>query len=286
MKDIGPELNFGLRPGALFPAKVVDWIREHAGGKNGLGAERQQESLGSLAAHIATGKDDPRLFLMSLAAKFAPGMGAWRTGGEPWLTTITQRNILNALGGYGAGAPMGSDDVLTRLASAGVNDVLREISSALSDARRRQQQAEDEMGRLAQKVTPLEETEAELDAERRRADRLAGDIETLRAEISNMRSFITDKGGMKRRVPIGGGPQNVGLFHALLDGRLIYEVAFTDDKGAKRWRRLKHGATIEDARRLRAGLQGKPCGPDDAADDDQQTNQPEAEPVAALEERT
>lgn len=276
LEQPGPDLNLELRPGAGFPANVVSWIKDYAAGLTGLGSERRQETLTALAGFIAaTKKSDPRLFLMSLATKSAPGMKGWRGDGERWLPSVSQRKILNVLGGYGTGEPMGADDALTNLASAGVNDVLREDTAVVTEALRRQQQAEAEAKGLAEKVAPLEQTEQDRDAERRRADQLASDNQKLLAQVADLQSFVGGK-GIKRRVAIGDGPANTGIFHALLDGELIFEIGFTDDKGVQRWRRLKRGATVEQARQLREGLQGQPYTPDpdtpdhdrDGADED------------------
>lgn len=262
LKQPAPDLNLELRPGSRFPANLVSWIKDHAEGLTGAGSERRQETLTALAGYIAaTEKADPRLFLMALATKSAPGMKGWRGDGERWLPSVSQRRLLNVLAGYGGGEPMGADDVLTALASAGVNDVLREDTAVVTEALRRQQQAEAEARGLAEKVAPLEQAEADHEAERRRADQLASDNQKLLAQVADLQSFVGGK-GIKRRVAIGDGPANAGIYHALIDGDLVFEVGFTDDKGVQRWRRLKRGATVEQARQLREGLQGQPYTPD------------------------
>ena len=110
-------------------------------------------------------------------------------------------------------------------------------------------------------------------------------------QLSDAQAFIASPGSDRpRRVHVTG---ERGVYTALVDGETRFEVGYSDDRGKQRWKRLGPGASIEDARRMRARFAGQPHDPEhggrtdeeaaeaSAGDDDQQTT---TEPDAAGEE--
>lgn len=255
--------------------------------------EQRTAALTALANHIgAIEIADARLFQLAEIARSAPGVTAWlhRQDFQP---SVTQRQILGALGRGGEVKDL--DRVVGMLISGGVADVLRAHSAHYTDMRRRTDEAIAARQAAEQRVEPLTQTQADLAAAQSRIANLEAEVALRERQLSEAQSFLAAPGSDRpRRVHVTG---ETGIYTGLVDGETRLEVGYPDDQGKQRWKRLGRGASIEDARRLRARLAGQPHDPEHggrtdeeateasqdagAGDGDQQTT---TEPVAAGQE--
>lgn len=251
--------------------------------------EQRTDALTALANHIASIEvSDARLFQLSEIARSAPGVVGWAHR-QDFQPSVTQRQILGALGRGGKVQDL--DRVVGMLISGGVADVLRAHAEHYGDMQRRTTEANAARQEAEQRAEPLAQTQADLTTARRRIANLEDEVALRERQLSDAQAFIASPGSDRpRRVHVTG---ETGIYTGLVDGETRLEVGYPDDQGKQRWKRLGPGASIEDARRLRARLAGQPHDPEhggrtdeeadeaSAGDGDQQTT---TEPVAAGQE--
>lgn len=305
MKEPGPIFALNLTPTSRFKSRLVNYIRVFVRDKvpkcgpdqpiRQVTSEGRIAALNALADYIASvPAEDPRLFQLAQVARSLPGVEAWRQG-EQFEPTVTQSKMLYALGSRGPTNAIAPEDTFSELVSAGIADMAALHRAGYAEAEENRKAAVKRAEEAEAKVAPLAQAEADLAAERAKAERLQGHVDRLQTQVADLEGFIGGEGGSKpRRVHVGGGAENVGIYRAVVDGAPVLEVGYPDSEGKQRWKRLAPDASIEQARRLRARLAGQPHDPehgghtdeeaDEASqgagtgDDDQQTT---TEPVAA-----
>lgn len=270
-----PIFDLSLRPNSRFKARLVAFIRELAEaelpGKDRQAsrehAERRASAQNALAGYInAIPVEDSRLFLLAEVARSLPQMRAWRTSGEPFAPTVTQSRILFALGTSSV-AVVDPDATFSELVTAGVADMAALYMVRHRESENAREAAEERAREAEAKVAPLAQVEGELTAERAKSERLQAAVDRLQARASELEGFVGAENGPKpRRVHVGGGSENVGVYRSFSEGVPILEVGYPDAEGKQRWRRLGPDASIEDARRERSRLAGQPHDPEHNSD--------------------
>lgn len=304
MKQHSPILDLTLH-NARFRSSLVNHIKRviaelPPGGNDrqieAMTTEQRTEALTALTNHISQIEiADARLFQLSEVARSAPGASGWAHR-QDFQPSVTQRQILGALGRSGEVKDL--DRVVGLLISGGVADVLRAHAEHYADMARRTTEAVNARQAAEQRAEPLAQTQADLATAQARIANLEDEVALRERQLSDAQAFLAGPGSDRpRRVHVTG---ETGIYTGLVDGETRFEVGYSDDQGKQRWRTLKAGAGIEDARRMRARLAGQPHDPehgghtdDEAAeaaeasqgagagDDDQQTT---TEPVAAGQE--
>lgn len=251
--------------------------------------EQRTAALTALANHIgAIEIADARLFQLAEIARAAPGVVGWAHR-QDFQPSVTQRQIFGALGRGGEVKDL--DRVVGMLISGGVADVLRAHAAHYSEMQRRTDEAIAARKAAEQRVEPLTQTQADLAAAQRRIANLEAEVTLRERQLSEAQAFLAAPGSDRpRRIHVTG---ETGIYTGLVDGETRLEIGYPDDQGKQRWKRLNSGASIEDARRMRAKLAGQPHDPEhgghtdeeaaeaSAGDGDQQTT---TEPVAAGQE--
>lgn len=226
-------------------------------------------ALGSLADHVRTlPLEDPRFFQLAETHWSMPGSGRR----EPFTPTPSQDSILFNLGGMGGGVKLGPEETVSLLVSAGLEDLTAICKKNEQRLEHELERAEKRIAEAEAKVEPLERAEVERDDERARAERLEGRLDVLQRQTADLEGFLAagKDGKQARRVHVGGGAENAGIYKTLVDGEFVLEMGWNDSEGKQRWRRLPPHRDIDWARRKRAQLSGAPYvpEPDDTTDPD------------------
>lgn len=266
MKQHSPILDLTLH-NARFRSSLVNHVKrviaELPPGGNArqfeaMTSEQRTEALTALANHISQIEiEDARLFQLSEVARSAPGVSGWAHR-QDFQPSVTQRQILGALGRGGEVKDL--DRVVGLLISGGVADVLRAHAERYADMERRTTEAIAARQAAEQKAEPLAQTQADLAAAQTRIANLEADVALRERQLSDAQAFLTGPGSDRpRRIHVTG---ETGVYTALAGGETRFEVEYHDSESKQRWKRLGPGASIEDARRMRARLAGQPHDPE------------------------
>jgi hypothetical protein len=287
-----------LRPNSRFKSQLVAYIRDFA--REAAASAKPQSvaswtienrvaALHALADYIASvPTEDPRLFQAAQVAQSIPGV-RW-AGREPFEPTVTQSYILFSLGDAARrGNTLAPEQTFSDLLSAGIADIGALHRTHAAEFERKCRAATKRAEEAEAKVAPHEQLEADLVAASEKSATLQAEIDRVQKQLADLEGFTRSN---PRRVHVGGGEENKGIYRSELNGTPVFEIGFTDAEGRQRWRRLDPDASVEDARGLRKRLAGQPYrdpehggdgdGTADQVGDEQQTTEPE--PGAAGEE--
>ena len=256
---------------ADFPVSLATFIRDKAQAQNAAfgrasaaGERAQIAALFSLADYLS-GIDafDPRMVALSdVNAEFAERRNEGSEGFDRFTPSDRQMRLLARIATNGP--PPAPAQTVAELIAAGVRDLAETVRENTAQLRQQAQRAKREVETAQAEAARKGTDAAELEAARSEVEALREEVEEAEETIAELRAYLgkDEPPAPTRRTKIDG---ETGIYEAATaDGETVLEINFQDAEGKTRWRRLP-GASLEEARKLRAQLAGKPVA--DAGDD-------------------
>ena len=253
---------------APFPASLRDAIQakadrqEAAFGPSSAAIEKRQIAALRAVADFLAGADlyDRHMVILGdVSGELAELRGEGAEGRDRFTPTEMQDQLLSWLGS--AIAPPPPERTVEELCAAGVRDLANALREKGGEFRAEVHAAEAEATKARAEAAQMAANAAELPAARSEAEGLREELAEAEETIAEFRGFLGKPAPAPaaRRIKVEG---EAGVYEAETADGPVLEINFPDDQGKTRWRRLP-GASLEQARELRAELAGKPVADDD-----------------------